>query len=520
MFGVFKKRKKFLPKIELQDFVVLLAGASVFTAIAASTVTKFSIWFDEAFGSYLIRFDYFELTRYTAYDVHPPLYYWLLKTWSLLFGNTELGIRSMSIFFGVVTIVFVFMLTMRLFGRKTAYVTLLLLVLSPLFIRYSQEARMYTLLTAIIVAATYVLVYAQEHAKKRSLWILYGVLLALGMLTQYFAALAWLGHWVWRAITIKQDGRSFKKAFFTRNWVTAHVVAFVVFLPWLPLLVLQFINVQGNGFWIPPVSSTTIPDFFTNFLLFMNHDGAISWLAAGCYIVFISLIYIMVKTYMRLHGQQRNDYLLVICMVVVPIVILFVMSMPPLRPAFVDRYLMATIVFLPILLGASIVYASAFIRRKLLIGLTFIIVVMMVIGIGVQMTIGNYNKSTNQSNDVRELVEKVREKAPANTPIIGNTPWIFYEAVIYSRSDSTIYFINETTNYQFGSLKMLVENDEYKIMDLDKFTHEHPSFWVIANLRDGSPNKVRDTWKINDTITINDDVSHQPLFRAIHVTVE
>lgn len=521
MFGLFKKKTTFLPRLAAKDYGVLTAGVIGFTILAASTVTKFSIWFDEAFGSYLIRFNYLDLTRYTAYDVHPPLYYWLLKTWSLVFGNTELGLRSMSIFFGVVTIVFIFALVMKLFGRKAAYISLLFLVLSPLFIRYSQEARMYTLLTAIVVAATYVLVFAQENTKKRWPWIVYGVLLALGMLTQYFAALAWLSHWVWRGYIVRTEAHSFKKRFFTKDWVIAHGVAIGLFLPWLPWLIRQFADVQGNGFWIPPVSSVTIPDFLTNFLLFMNHDGTKSWLAAGFYGVLVSLIFLVTKLIVSLKSKERDSYLLLVCMVIVPIILLLIASMPPLRPAFIDRYLMTSIVFLPVLIGVSLVLAARLYPRKILIGIGGVILAMMAVGLSTQMTLGNYNKSTSQSNNVRAIVEKVREKTTNDsTPIVARTPWIFYEAVIYSKADSPIYFVNESTKYEFGSLRMLKENDDFKIKSLEDFTRKNPSFWVISNLRDSSPAKMRDTWRVEETLTVDDDVSHKPLFQAIRVTAE
>ncbi len=520
MFGLFKKKYTFLPTFTLRDVLVLIAGLASFTTLASLTVTKFSIWFDEAFGSYLIRFDYFDLTRYTAYDVHPPLYYWLLKTWSLLFGNTELGLRSMSIFFGVVTIVFVFALIMKLFGRRAAYVSLLFLVLSPLFIRYSQEARMYTLLTSIVVAATYVLVYAQENAKKRWPWIVYGVLLALGMLTQYFAALAWLSHWAWRAFTVRAGKGGFRKNFFTSSWVRAHIIAVVLFLPWLPWLIRQFADVQGNGFWIPPVLSVTIPDFLTNFLLFSDHETVKSWLAAGFYIVFVALIFLVARLVILLKGKEREYYLLIICMVVAPIFILLVMSMPPLRPAFIDRYLMASITFLPALIGISLVIASRLYSRKIIVAIGVVIIAMMGIGIGVQMTIGNYNKSTHQSNNVRNIVEKVRSETTVDTPIVASTPWLFYEAVIYSQPNSLVYFVDGSTKYEFGSLRMLKENDDFKIKDLDAFGRDNTSLWVISNYNDTSQGKMRDNWKANETIVVNDDLSGKPLLRAIRFSVE
>lgn len=521
MFNFFKTNDKFWPTLQWRDWAVLGAGLAVFVGLVASTLTKFSIWFDEAFGAYLVRFDVFELTRYTAFDVHPPFYYWLLKIWTELFGNTELGLRSMSVFFGVLTVVLAFLLVLRLFGRKAAYISLIFLVLSPLFLRYGQEARMYTVLTSTVLLATYILVYAQEHAKKRWPWVAYGVLLAVGMLTQYFAALAWLAHWIWRYLTLRsgdQPWRQTCKKFFSKQWVTAHVVALVVFLPWLPWLLRQFADVQGNGFWIPPVTSATVPDFITNTLLFTDFNGTKGWLALAFYVVVAATIYLSVRVYGQLKNETKKYYLLIITMVAAPMVLLVVLSMPPLRPAFVDRYLMATVVFLPLLFGINLALADC--KKKWLpIAFGVIIAGMMIAGISQQMQIGNYNKSTKQSNSTRQLLETIRATNP-NATILANTPWIFYEAVVYETPNSPVYFAHESTDYKFGSLLMLKENADHKVMDVDAFAAEHDSFWLIDTIKGGDLQPRRDGWRAHESIVINDDISGAALFKAIRFSAE
>ena len=81
------------------DALVLLVGLVVFAAIAFGNATRASIWFDEAFSAYLIQFSYWDILVFTAEDVHPPVYYWLLKAWSTLFGTTEFALRSLSVVF-------------------------------------------------------------------------------------------------------------------------------------------------------------------------------------------------------------------------------------------------------------------------------------------------------------------------------------------------------------------------------------------------------------------------------------
>lgn len=522
MFRLFSKSKPFFPAFSRADLLVLVGGVVAYIVLTASTVTKFSIWFDEAFGSFLVRFNFIDLTRYTASDVHPPFYYWLLKVWSLAFGNTELGIRSMSIFFGVLTVVFAFLLVLRLFGRRAAYTSLVLLVLSPMFIRYGQEARMYTLLTTIVVLATYVLVYATE-TKKRWAWVTYGVLVALGMLTQYFAALAWVSHWVWRFITVRSPKEKLASTFrklFSKEWLLAHGVAILLFAFWMPFLVMQFLTIQGYGFWIKPVSVVTIPDFLADFLLFSDASSVKSWFALGFYFLVVALVVLIVKVLGTLEGKKRDGYLLFIVLAVVPMVLLILMSMPPLRSAFVDRYLLTSVVFLSLLIGVTLALSHRLISIAVSGFVGFVIVLLFASGIVNQATLGNYNRSSSQSNNVRQLLEKVRAKAPAGTPIIASTPWIFYEAAIYTTADSPVYFVNEITQYRFGSLTALAENDTFKIKDVTEFGQQHRDLWVISNLRDRQPKPLRSTWHQKESVVVNDDLSGKPLFKATHFSVE
>ena len=95
--------------------VILLVSIGIFLALTLTRLTASSIWFDEAFSAYIIRFDWADLTHYTAIDVHPPLYYYLLKLWSLLFGSSLASLRAMSVFLGVVAIILLYFLVFSTF---------------------------------------------------------------------------------------------------------------------------------------------------------------------------------------------------------------------------------------------------------------------------------------------------------------------------------------------------------------------------------------------------------------------
>ena len=64
---------------------------TVFSGVVLGNMTRWSVWFDEAFSVYLARFNIAEIVHFTSLDVHPPLYYWLLKGWTVIFGHSARG---------------------------------------------------------------------------------------------------------------------------------------------------------------------------------------------------------------------------------------------------------------------------------------------------------------------------------------------------------------------------------------------------------------------------------------------
>lgn len=214
-----------------------------------------SIWFDEAFSSYLIRGNFADIWQLTALDVHPPFFYFCLKIWSLIFGTSVISLRFMSIFFGGLSLILIFHLVKQWFGLRPAVFASFFMALSPVFIRLAQEMRMYTLVLFIVASATFILAKALQ-TKKRRYWIIYAVLVSLGMWTHYFTSLAWLTHLIF---IYKKQG-SLKKLFHQKEAILSYILSVLLYLPWLPFFLKQFSNVQ-RAFWIPSISLKTPVDF-------------------------------------------------------------------------------------------------------------------------------------------------------------------------------------------------------------------------------------------------------------------
>ena len=126
-----------------------------------------------------------ELLRF---DASRPVYFWLLKFW-LLFGQGEIWLRLLSTIFGLANIVLVYKLAQALaiekssrnFARDIGLVAALITAFSPMEIHYSQQVRMYTLGSFLVLSGCLALIKAYVAQSKRWLatWGLARLLMVL-----------------------------------------------------------------------------------------------------------------------------------------------------------------------------------------------------------------------------------------------------------------------------------------------------------------------------------------------------
>ena len=498
------------------DIAILIAGLAIFATVALINAPRASIWFDEAFSSYIIQFNFWDIARYTANDVHPPFYYWLLKIWSSLFGTTELAYRSLSIVFGAAAIAVGFFLSRKLFGRKVAWLALAFMAVSPMLIRYSDEARMYTLATLIVMAATYLLVKAEETNAKK-FWIWFGVLVSLGMWTHYFTALVWVAHLVWHSAKVWQKGMKFKefrKKLFTKQFITTYGIAIGLYVPWLPFMAYQLGIVQGAGFWIGPVSVDTPNNYLTNYFYYLEHDQVQSWLAVAMMFVVVATLIALPKAYKALSNSQKRSFLLIGAITWLPPILLFAASMPPLRSSFVERYLIPSVLALSIFLAVTLVKGTSSWRPFWRALPVVLVIGMMIFGITNVFKYGNYNKNSNYHILTRQVIEKIRDASPAGVPIVAESPWLFYETVPYTTDENPIYFIDENTKYIYGSLDMLKYNDMHKIKDFDAFKKQHPVLWYVGSTENEDVAPYENFWKKIETVSVKDELTGKTIYKA------
>lgn len=253
-----------------------------------------SLWHDEAFSAFMIRYPWHEMFYRLTLDVHPPGYYILLRFWHYVFGDSLLSLRSFTVLFGVGTVWAGWLFTKEAFkNEKAALWAALLIAINPFQLQYATEARMYTMGAFFGLLAGYFLVKALNSQKalfesaqqgmpnlpegKRlraiTAWNYVGFSLCMIAMiyTHYylFFTAAVLGFYGLLYLFFRHPG-SFKKYL---PLLLSFAAIILSFLPWLKAFLFQYSQVQA-GYWIPPMDRWSIPATFWDMLLGFARDTA------------------------------------------------------------------------------------------------------------------------------------------------------------------------------------------------------------------------------------------------------
>jgi mannosyltransferase len=305
-----------------------------------------SLWYDEAFSVYLASMGLGEIIARTAADIHPPLYYILLHFWMPVAGSGEFALRFFSLAFGVLTIPLFFHLSRRLLrflpegaASHSGIMAAAMAAIAPFYIWYSQEGRMYSLLTFLGALASLLMLrlLAGDARRPRLELILWGTVNVAAIYIHFygFFLLAFqLCYVLWRAAT---EARSRLAG---RDIVLAAVAVAVAYLPWLGVTYTRF--GADASYWegiLDPTEllSKTFLAFAAGLTATTSEQNAI---VPGCLImVGFGLVTGVWLTTRHPRATCRGDVVIFpLLYLITPIVLLYAVSFD--RPKFDPRYLM------------------------------------------------------------------------------------------------------------------------------------------------------------------------------------
>jgi mannosyltransferase len=280
-----------------------------------------SIWFDEAIAVKIARMGPLEIIRTTLGDNNPPLYYLILHYWMLLAGDSEFALRVPSALAGALAIPVIYSIGSMLFSRGSGLMAALILSLSAYHIRYSQEARTYSLMAFLGLLSFYFFLKLLKEGRSWTATAGYVVSTTLLMYSHVYGIFL-VGAQVLFLLATRQA---------LQRWVVPAGLVALLYVPGLAWLAVNVLSSEGawhnSMWWMPVPTLANVVDFF------LLYSGSVP--------VFVAFVLLAVLGFLDLAGGKRKAiaYLL-LAWLLVPIVVPFVVS-HLYRPMLLDRYTIA-----------------------------------------------------------------------------------------------------------------------------------------------------------------------------------
>ncbi len=235
-----------LPMTNATRNISLLAVLALALAVSLHGLAADSFWGDEILTASFASQSPAQVIAWTAGDIHPPLYYLLAGGFTRLLA-AEPGTlasdwlwRLPSVLATVLTVALAWPLTRHMAAgphRHPAAISAgLLLSLSPVVVKYAQEARMHALFMLLAALSTALLFRALARPARLTRWLAYGLALTATIYTMYFGFLILAAHAGYLLAELIQRREWSLRSPRLAGFAAAVSVSLLLYLPWWPVL--------------------------------------------------------------------------------------------------------------------------------------------------------------------------------------------------------------------------------------------------------------------------------------------
>jgi 4-amino-4-deoxy-L-arabinose transferase-like glycosyltransferase len=256
----------------------------------------------------------------------PPLYFVLTRLF-LALGDQVFLLRLPAALLAMLTVPLVFALGRALFNRQVGLVAALLLAVSPLQIRYAQEARMYAALMFLCTLSLFLL-WRALHSARANWWFAFALAATAALYTHLLALIPLAVMALFALVQWMRAQRTTPISFQPRHFVAALAVIAVAYSPIIPFLVEGLVGAEGLGG--PTAPGWTMAHLVGTLRLF----GAGSNLGAALY----ALLALCGLT--RMAKQRHEATHLLAFLAVAPVVVLLIV---PFGHRLYVRYFLAAL---------------------------------------------------------------------------------------------------------------------------------------------------------------------------------
>lgn len=211
--------------------------------LRAHELTAESLWLDELFSvRAAARESFAGMVDEVARDVHPPLYFALLRGTFALVGPTEVAARGLSVVAGGLGIVAVAWLGARLVDARAGVAAAWLLAVAPFAVGLDREARGNAWLSLFCTVGTGFLVGGGGRGAR----IGWALALAAAAWTHVFGLAFGAASLLWLLLVPPAERGPL------RGWIASGVGAGLLLLPWAPTVLAQAQSYHAAPWYSPP----------------------------------------------------------------------------------------------------------------------------------------------------------------------------------------------------------------------------------------------------------------------------
>ncbi|MFZ5424980.1 MAG: glycosyltransferase family 39 protein [Patescibacteria group bacterium] len=364
---------------------------------------------------------------YMAKNVHLPLHNTLLHYWMETFGTSETAVRTLALIPGLLCLPAIYLLAKEVLDKERALIATTIAAVSPFWVWYSREIRMYTLLTFASIMSYYFFVkIIKTH--KPGYYLGYILFNILGIYTHYYFGLVLLVQVIFFIAAWKtQINKETKKIYILWGLVISALALILAFIPWLRMLA----TATNAGTYAP---SLTTPNSFNMFLSFFEFTFGYQPEEYAAFIIGLWPLIILLGFIFLTKRQDPFTYWIYFLLLgtVLPVVLTFGVSVLA-KPVYLTRYLVSATPLYFILIAWYIDE----IRGKLKYGVLVLLFGLMLISLHNQRT-SSYNPKVE---DYRAATQYINENASPRDLVLLSPPYNIYPVQYYYSSKARMVTI-------------------------------------------------------------------------------
>lgn len=458
-----------------------------FSLLLYNNLLHQTFWYDEAYTIALVKYSYTEILEITSSDVHPPLYYFMLKSFCSIFGDSLVAMRIFSNLGVIASMLLVLFFTSKPLTKVVSTVFILFIAIMPVNQYMGVEIRMYSWAMFFVLASA-IYGYKAYDGQRLSAHITLTIFSVCAAYTHYYALLSvGIIYLLLILFITRKSQKSWNKLFIS-------ILLFVIlYAYWIPVLFSQILTVQKN-FWIEPITTKDILLFCYYFFspkepthpytIFTKLEMSIALSIA--LLVITGLIFQIIHLHSNRPNQGLKTAVYFISIYIITLFITFLISFT-IQPISFPRYTCCALG--PLLFGISIFIVELWKENKKI----FVISTMVLLCIF---------STTRFFSEKAYYLNKNEEKAVITNYLNSNKdietigssyqsyPALAELSLIFPNKDFIIYSPKQKTDFR-----------PFNIHSSNKYTNTNELYWVKA---------IYDSTHINNNYRIVNKLEIQP----------